>query len=84
MLLTPCLLPSSHPPCCLFPSQIRLSVHQNHKAFLRVSQAIPKMEVATSELRLCVQGAEAVAQALSKARTLAMVSVRGGRRGEVD
>ena len=55
-------------------------MHQNHKAFLRVSQAIPKMEAATSELRLCVQGAEAVAQALSKARALATVSVRGGRR----
>ena len=76
-------LPQPAPPPLLPPSQIRLSVHQNHKAFLRVSQAIPKMEAATSELRLCVQGAEAVAQALSKARTLAMVSVRGGRRGEV-
>ena len=63
------------------PTQIRLSVHQNHKAFLRVSQAIPKMEAATSELRLCVQGAEAVAQALSKARALAMVSVGGGAGG---
>ena len=74
-------LPQPAPPPLLPPSQIRLSVHQNHKAFLRVSQAIPKMEAATSELRLCVQGAEAVAQALSKARALAMVSVGGGSGG---
>ncbi|GAX76694.1 hypothetical protein CEUSTIGMA_g4140.t1 [Chlamydomonas eustigma] len=53
--------------------EIQACVYEHHNAFLQVSLAIPQMDQMVSELRVCMQSAEAVAQAMGKTSSSVIV-----------